>query len=127
MEQIPTPYAFRNARLTARVSAMRISAPWTRCETFDGSAAAVADKSSGPFRRIDGRLQHNRLAAVSHKESTASTCMPRHLLRRARRTRPVGDVPGPIEDLEFTCVNGEPVVGAQSPEMRGHSRFKIWA
>src|SRR5205814_10221069 len=38
-EQIPIPYALRSARLTARVSATRISAPWTRYETFDGSAS----------------------------------------------------------------------------------------
>src|SRR4051812_46328209 len=38
-EQSPMPYALRSARLTARVSAIRISAPWTRGETFDGSAS----------------------------------------------------------------------------------------
>src|SRR6266550_599161 len=36
-EQIPMPYALRNARLTARVSAMRISAPRTHSDTLDGS------------------------------------------------------------------------------------------
>src|SRR5437879_1855279 len=33
-EQMPIPYALRSARLTARVSATRISAPCTRAETF---------------------------------------------------------------------------------------------
>src|ERR1700730_4416731 len=37
-EQMPIPYALRRARLTARVSATRISAPWTRGETLEGSA-----------------------------------------------------------------------------------------
>ena len=38
-EQSPIPYAFRRARLTARVSATRISAPCTSEETFEGSAS----------------------------------------------------------------------------------------
>ncbi len=38
-EQMPMPYALRRARLTARVSATRISAPWTRGETLEGSAS----------------------------------------------------------------------------------------
>jgi len=38
-EQMPMPYALRRARFTARVSATRISAPWTRKETLDGSAS----------------------------------------------------------------------------------------
>src|SRR5580658_159737 len=38
-EQMPIPYALRRARLTARVSATRISAPWTRKETLEGSAS----------------------------------------------------------------------------------------
>ncbi len=38
-EQRPIPYAFRCARLTARVSATRISAPRTREDTFEGSAS----------------------------------------------------------------------------------------
>ena len=38
-EQIPMPYALRRARLTARVSAMRISAPRTSGETLEGSAS----------------------------------------------------------------------------------------
>jgi len=37
-EQMPMPYALRSARLTARVSATRISAPRTSGETLDGSA-----------------------------------------------------------------------------------------
>src|SRR5207249_9694807 len=43
-EQRPIPYAFRNARFTARVSATRISAPWTRGETLDGSALPYPTK-----------------------------------------------------------------------------------
>jgi len=35
---VPMPYALRSARLTARVSATRISAPRTSGETLDGSA-----------------------------------------------------------------------------------------
>ena len=38
-EQIPMPYALRRARLTARVSAIRISAPRTSKETLEGSAS----------------------------------------------------------------------------------------
>src|SRR5205823_10705790 len=38
-EQMPMPYAFRKARLTARVSATRISAPCISGETLEGSAS----------------------------------------------------------------------------------------
>src|SRR5512142_2009313 len=43
-EQIPIPYALRSARFTARVSAMRISAPRTKWDTFDGSASPKPTK-----------------------------------------------------------------------------------
>src|SRR5438309_405973 len=38
-EQMPMPYAFHKARLTARVSATRISAPCISGETLEGSAS----------------------------------------------------------------------------------------
>src|SRR6266478_2219343 len=43
-EQRPMPYAFRRARFTARVSAMRNSAPWTMRETLEGSASPYPTK-----------------------------------------------------------------------------------
>src|SRR5215469_13161747 len=43
-EQMPMPYALRNARLTARVSATRISAPRTSGETLEGSASPYPTK-----------------------------------------------------------------------------------
>src|SRR5512146_124148 len=42
-EHRPMPYALRNARFTARVSATRISAPRTFTETLDGSASPMAE------------------------------------------------------------------------------------
>ena len=43
-EQIPIPYAFRKARFTARVSAIRSSAPRTCAETLVGSASPYPTK-----------------------------------------------------------------------------------
>src|SRR6266568_7377376 len=49
-EQIPMPYALRKARLTARVSATRISAPRTTAETFEGSASPYP---TNPLQAVD--------------------------------------------------------------------------
>ena len=49
-EQRPIPYALRRARLTARVSAMRNSAPCTMEETLEGSASPYPTK---PFEPAD--------------------------------------------------------------------------
>src|SRR5271165_5507397 len=88
-EQIPMPYALRRARLTARVSATRISAPRTSVETLDGSASPYPTKPREPLDGKTVALRTNRFAPASHIESTASTWMPLHLLRRANPIRPV--------------------------------------
>src|SRR5207244_3531675 len=43
-EQMPIPYALRSARLTALVSATRISAPFMSGETLEGSASPSPTK-----------------------------------------------------------------------------------
>src|SRR5208337_159919 len=88
-EQMPMPYALRRARLTARVSATRISAPRTSGETLDGSASPWPTKPEEPLDGKTVALRTNRFAPESHSESTASTWMPLHLLRRASRSSPV--------------------------------------
>src|ERR1019366_4756117 len=62
-EQIPIPYALRRARLTARVSATRISAPWTRNETLEGSASPYATNPSDLPARKTVALKVQRLFA----------------------------------------------------------------
>src|SRR5438874_1496827 len=64
-EQIPMPYALRNARLTARVSAMRISAPRTRGEMLDGSA------SPNPTKGRDV-VEVKTVALNTHRPKTGS-------------------------------------------------------
>src|SRR5450755_292239 len=86
---MPIPYAFRKARLTARVSATRISAPRTSEETLDGSASPYPTKPEDPLVGKTVALRTNRFAAESHSESTASTWMPVHFLRRANPINPV--------------------------------------
>src|SRR5207237_10422447 len=60
-EQMPMPYAFRKARLTARVSATRISAPCTSEETLAGSASPYPMK---PLHLAD----LNTVARNTHRE-----------------------------------------------------------
>jgi len=78
IEQTPIPYALRRARLTARVSATRISAPRTREETLEDRRRS--QQSGGALGWEDRRLKDEPVAAESHSESTASTWIPQHLL-----------------------------------------------
>src|ERR1700688_2346416 len=72
-EQMPIPYALRKARLTARVSATRISAPWTSSETLDGSASPYPTNPSDLPVRKTVALKVQRLFDGSQKLETIST------------------------------------------------------
>src|SRR5437899_13037751 len=87
-EQIPMPYALRRARFTARVSATRISAPWTRADTFEGSASPYPTK---PLQTPDLKtvaLNAHRVAAGSENFPMHSTFIPAHFFLCAILSRP---------------------------------------
>src|ERR1035441_2180278 len=87
-EQMPIPYALRKARLTARVSATRISAPRTSEETLDGSASPYPTK---PLQFLDLKtvaLNAQRPSAGLQNALTGQTRIPAHRLRFARLMSP---------------------------------------
>src|SRR5436190_4541155 len=71
-EQMPTPYAFRNARFTARVSATRISAPYTSGETLDGSASPYPVKPLhlGDLKTVALNTQRELVASEDFRTAT---------------------------------------------------------
>jgi hypothetical protein len=54
-EHIPIPYAFRSARLTARVSVTRISAPWTKGKTLDASVHTFVAATAAVNTQVGAR------------------------------------------------------------------------
>src|SRR5437667_7198373 len=69
-EHRPIPYAFRKARLTARVSATRISAPCISGETLEGSASPYPTNPLHVLVLNTEALKAQRCAAGSLKEGT---------------------------------------------------------
>src|SRR5262245_51932752 len=82
------PYALRRARLTARVAAMRISAPCTIDETFEGSAAPYPTKAFNILGPYTTALKTQRLAAVSEKRRSRTVFMAEQRCLCAHRSSP---------------------------------------
>src|ERR1035438_465743 len=72
----------------ACVSATGISAPWTRNETFEGSASPYATNPSDLPARKTLALNVHRLLEESQKSGTISTCMPEQPRRDDKRSSP---------------------------------------
>src|ERR1700739_627102 len=81
----PIPQALRRARLTARGSATRISAPRTREETLEGSASPYPTKAlQGDVRTT--ALNTQRLAEISVICCSRLVSIPKHFLLCSNRT-----------------------------------------
>src|SRR6516162_4517669 len=83
-EQSPIPYALRRARLTARVSATRISAPRTTEETFAGSASPYPTKPFEFWSLYTTARKTQRFASGSESRSSRYVLIPQHCRRAAR-------------------------------------------
>ena len=72
------PYAFRRARLTARVSATRISAPRTIGETLDGAASPEPTKPLhwGAARELGNRAEGRTVPCVQLTDLIVEDEMP---------------------------------------------------
>src|SRR5271167_3603304 len=87
-EQRPIPYALRNARLTARVSATRISAPRTREETFEGSASPWPEMPFRPRVLYTVALKTQWFAVGLERFDSTEVSIARHRRRAAMRNKP---------------------------------------
>ena len=98
----PMPYALRRARLTARVSAMRISAP-RPSESIGGIGVAIPNEASRRVERINrGFESETRSAFVREVFDWIDVNPPASFAASQAQESRMGDVPTSIQENQIT-------------------------